>query len=141
MTGFLPIGALSFLDQHFSSVRQGLGTLLQSAGQFGYSPTTWDATPNQALEDFYRLDPLGNLDRILARIIPQAPAIKQAEAKLFGSQQMAVQALDNLRQQQAASLAYFDVFWVCAALGAGLALLVLLMKRSVAEKGAHVGAE
>jgi DHA2 family multidrug resistance protein len=58
-----------------------------------------------------------------------------------GSQQMAVQALENLRQQQAAALAYFDVFWVCAALGVTLVFLVLLMKRSVAEKGAHIGAE
>jgi DHA2 family multidrug resistance protein len=52
-----------------------------------------------------------------------------------------VQALENLRQQQAESLAYFDVFWVAAVLGVALAFLVLLMKRSVAEKGAHVGAE
>ena len=58
-----------------------------------------------------------------------------------GSRLMSLQALENLRQQQASSLAYFDVFWMCAALGVGLALLVLLMKRSVAEKGAHVGAE
>jgi hypothetical protein len=35
----------------------------------------------------------------------------------------------------------FDVFWLCAALGVGLKLLVLLMKRSLAEKGAHIGAE
>jgi DHA2 family multidrug resistance protein len=54
---------------------------------------------------------------------------------------MASQMLENLRQQQAASLAYFDVFWVCAALGLGLVVLVLLMRRSVAEKGAHVAAE
>ena len=39
-----------------------------------------------------------------------------------GSQQMAVQALADLRQQQAASLAYFDVFWVCAVLGVALVL-------------------
>ena len=58
-----------------------------------------------------------------------------------GSQQTAVQALDNLRQQQAALLAYFDVFWACAVLGAALVLLVLLMKRSVAENRAHVGAD
>jgi DHA2 family multidrug resistance protein len=58
-----------------------------------------------------------------------------------GSQQRAVQALENLRLQQAESMAYFDVFWVAAVLGVALALLVLLMKRSVAEKGAHVGAE
>jgi DHA2 family multidrug resistance protein len=58
-----------------------------------------------------------------------------------GSQQMALQALDNLRQQQASSLAYFDVFWVAAVLGVALVFLVLFMKRSVAEKGAHIGAE
>ena len=47
----------------------------------------------------------------------------------------------SLRQAQAASLAYFDVFFMCAALGLGLMVLVLLMKRSVAEKGAPVGGE
>ena len=54
---------------------------------------------------------------------------------------MAVQGLENLRQQQAAALAYFDVFWVSAVLAAALVVLVLLMKRSVAEKGEHIGAE
>ena len=58
-----------------------------------------------------------------------------------GSQQQAVLALDALRQQQGASLAYFDVFWVAAVVGVVLVVLVLSMKRSVAEKGAHVGAE
>jgi DHA2 family multidrug resistance protein len=73
---------------------------------------------------------------------------EQARALFFqqtgdpaGSQQMALQALDNLRQQQASSLAYFDVFWLSAVLGAALVFLVLLMKRSVAEKGEHVGGE
>ena len=51
------------------------------------------------------------------------------------SHQRSVNVLDNLRQQQAASLAYFDVFWFCAVLGALLVFLVLMMKRSVAEKG------
>jgi DHA2 family multidrug resistance protein len=57
------------------------------------------------------------------------------------SQEMTLQALDDLRQQQAASLAYFDVFWLFAVLSLGLVLLVLLMKRSVAEPGEHIGAE
>jgi hypothetical protein len=34
-----------------------------------------------------------------------------------------------------------ELFWSAAALAAGLVLLVLIMKRSVAEKGAHVGGE
>jgi DHA2 family multidrug resistance protein len=46
-----------------------------------------------------------------------------------------------LRQQQASSLAYFDVFLVMAVVTLLLAPLVLLMKRSVAEKGAHIGHE
>lgn len=57
------------------------------------------------------------------------------------SQQMTIQGLADLRQQQAASLAYFDVFWLFAVLAVALVFLVLLMKRSVAEKGAHIAAE
>ena len=57
------------------------------------------------------------------------------------SQQMSLQTLDNLRQQQALALAFFDIFWLCAVLAVALVLLVLLMKRSVAEKGEHIGAE
>ena len=51
------------------------------------------------------------------------------------------QALEDLRHQQAASMAYFDIFWLFAVLALALVLLVPLMKPSVAEKGAHVAAE
>jgi MFS transporter, DHA2 family, multidrug resistance protein len=57
------------------------------------------------------------------------------------AQQLALQALENLRQQQASALAYFDVFWLLAVVMLLLVPVVLLMKRSVAEKGAHVGTE
>ncbi len=57
------------------------------------------------------------------------------------SQQMTLQALEQMRNRQALSLAYFDVFWCSAALAVPLVFLVLLMRRSVAEKGAHIGAE
>jgi membrane fusion protein (multidrug efflux system) len=85
------------LDQTFSSVRQALADLLQSAAQFGYFPTSWNATPKQAIDDFYKQDPKGNLDKIYARIIPNAPAIKQAEAKLLQAKSDLDQALLNLR--------------------------------------------
>ena len=49
------------------------------------------------------------------------------------AQQLALQALENLRQQQASALAYFDVFLMFA--------VVMLMQRSVAEKDAHIGHE
>ena len=57
------------------------------------------------------------------------------------AQQLAWQTLENLRQQQASSLAYFDVFFLLAVVTLVPLLAVLLMKRSVAEKGAHIGAE
>ena len=85
------------LDQTFSTVREALATLIQSAAQFGYFPTTWDATPKQAIADFYRQDPKGNLDRIYAQLIPKAPVIKQAEAKLQQARSDLDQALLNLR--------------------------------------------
>ncbi|MGO8744554.1 MAG: efflux RND transporter periplasmic adaptor subunit [Thermoguttaceae bacterium] len=85
------------LDQNFSAVRQALGELLQSAAQFGYLPTSWTATPKQAVEAFYKQDPEGNLNRIYARLIPQAPAIKQAEAKLLEARRDLDQAELNRR--------------------------------------------
>jgi MFS transporter, DHA2 family, multidrug resistance protein len=58
-----------------------------------------------------------------------------------GSRAMTLQALEATRQRQALSLAYFDVFALLAAVGVMLLGLLLLMRRSVAEKGAHVAAE
>jgi DHA2 family multidrug resistance protein len=57
------------------------------------------------------------------------------------SQEIALQSLSDLRQQQAVSLAYFDGFWLFGVLALALIRLVPHMKRSVAEKGEHVGAE
>jgi MFS transporter, DHA2 family, multidrug resistance protein len=57
------------------------------------------------------------------------------------SQELTWQALETLRQQQASSLAYFDCFWVFAMVMLALVLAVLLMKRSVAEKGARAVGE
>ena len=57
------------------------------------------------------------------------------------AQQLALQALENLRQQQASALAYFDIFLMSSVVTLVLVPVVLLMKRSVAEKGAHIGHE
>jgi membrane fusion protein, multidrug efflux system len=84
------------LDQNFSTVRQALGDLLQTAAQFGYFPTSWDATPKQAIADFYKQSPKGNLDQIYSKLIPEAPAIKQAEAKLLQTRRDLAQAELNL---------------------------------------------
>ena len=54
---------------------------------------------------------------------------------------MALQLLENLRQQQSSALAYFDTFFVFAALSVPLVAIVFMMRRSVAQKGAHAAAE
>jgi DHA2 family multidrug resistance protein len=54
---------------------------------------------------------------------------------------MSYQFVDDLRQQQALALSYFDVFWVFAVVAVVLIGFALLMRRSVAEKGAHLAAE
>ncbi|HJZ33084.1 MAG TPA: DHA2 family efflux MFS transporter permease subunit [Hyphomicrobiaceae bacterium] len=71
---------------------------------------------------------------------PRALFLQQTGDPVAG-QQMAWQVLENLRQQQASALAYFDVFWLLAAVTLALVPVVLLMKRSVAATGTGVGAE
>ena len=85
------------LEQNVSAVQQDLGTLLQSAAQLGYYPATADSTPEQVIENFYKQDPQGNLDRILARLMADAPAVKQAEAKLLQARRELKQGELNLR--------------------------------------------
>jgi membrane fusion protein (multidrug efflux system) len=84
-------------DQNFSAVRPALGELLQSAALFGYAPTSWTVSPKEAIETFYKQDPQGDLNRIFATLIPQAPAIKQAESRLLQAHRDLDQALLDLR--------------------------------------------
>ena len=65
----------------------------------------------------------------------------QQTADPVAAQQFAWQQLETLRQQQSSALAYFDCFWMIAVLTFAVAFVVLLMKRSVAEKGAHIASE
>jgi membrane fusion protein (multidrug efflux system) len=85
------------LDQTFSSVRQALGELLQSAAQLGIVPSSYDLTPQQIIDEFYKRDPGGDINRIYAEIIKNAPALKQAEAGLTRAQRDLEQAKLDLR--------------------------------------------
>ncbi len=142
---FAPINVAAFLytPKHLRGAAVGLLSLLRNeGGSFG---TSMGQTIQERREQFHlsRLgDYLGPLNPHVHSFLERGQALfMQQTGDPARSQQMTVQTLADLRQQQAASLAYFDVFWVCGALGVALVLLVLLMKRSVAEKGAHVGAE
>jgi membrane fusion protein, multidrug efflux system len=85
------------LDQTFSSVRQAQADLLQSAAQLGVVPSSYNLTPKQTLDEFYRRDPTGDIDRIYAAIIKNAPSLKQAETNLMQAERDLDQAKLNLR--------------------------------------------
>jgi DHA2 family multidrug resistance protein len=142
---FAPINvaAFKYTPLYLRGSAVGLLALLRNEG--GSVGTSMAQTVQERREQFH----LSRLGESLNPLNPHTNTfLEQARAFFFqhtgdpaGSQQRALQALDNLRQTQGASLAYFDVFWLAAVLAMALVFLVLFMKRSVAEKGAHVAAE
>jgi membrane fusion protein (multidrug efflux system) len=70
---------------------------MQGAAQLGVVISSYDLTPKQVLEEFYRRDPSGDVDKILAEIIKTAPGLKQAEAGLMQAERDLDQAKLNLR--------------------------------------------
>ena len=85
------------LDQTFSSVLKAQGNLIQSAAQLGYVPSNYRQSPKQMLDEFYRRDAGGDLDRIFADLVENAPGIKQARADLLQARRNLDLAKLNLR--------------------------------------------
>jgi membrane fusion protein (multidrug efflux system) len=85
------------LTENFSNIRQALSQLLESVAELGYMPARLNATPKEAVEEFYKQDPERNLERIYGKLMAQAPSIKQAEAKLLQARRDLAQAELNLR--------------------------------------------
>jgi membrane fusion protein, multidrug efflux system len=83
------------LDQTFSSVRQAQAALIQAAAQLGVSHS-FEQLPKAMLKQFESLDQ-GDVDRTLAGFTDDAPAVKQAEAKLEAAKRDLVQAELDLR--------------------------------------------
>ncbi|HKW53772.1 MAG TPA: HlyD family secretion protein [Stellaceae bacterium] len=89
------------LDQTFSAVLQAQADLIQRAAQLGVVHS-FDEGPTHMVEAFEKSDPEGNVDRTFARLAAEAPAVKQAEAKLEAANRALAQAELDLR--------YCDVF-------------------------------
>jgi membrane fusion protein, multidrug efflux system len=83
------------LDQTFSSVREAQAALIQTAAQLGVVHS-YEQLPKQMVEQFEKLDQ-GDVDRTLAELTPNAPAVKEAEANLESAKRTLVQAELNLR--------------------------------------------
>jgi len=142
---FAPLNVAAFLHipKELRGAAVGLLALLRNEG--GSVGTSVAQTILERREQFHTLrlnEGLDALNPAINQFLAEGQALflqRTGDAPL--SRQMALQALENLRKQQALSLAYFDVFWSSAALAVPLILLVLLMRRSVAEQGAHISAE
>jgi len=139
----ISVAAYMYVPPHLRCAAIGLASLLRNEG--GSVGTSMAQTIQIRREQFH----LSRVGEFLDPLNPYVSSFLQQSQTFFlqntgdpaGSQQMSWQALANLRQQQAASLAYFDVFWLAAVVGVCLAFLLPLMRRSVAEKGAHIAAE
>ncbi len=142
---FAPLNVAAYLytPQKLRGAAVGLLSLLRTEG--GSVGTSLAQTLHERLDQFHTL-------RLGEYLDPFNPAVhafihhlrtfflgQTGDPSLSG--QMAWQGLAILRRQQASSLAYFDCFWVFAVIVLALVPLVLFMKRSVAEKGARIGAE
>jgi MFS transporter, DHA2 family, multidrug resistance protein len=121
----------------------GLLSLLRNEG--GSVGTSMAQTLQERRDQFHTLrlgEHLDSFNPAVRSFLEQAQAgFLQQTGDPAAAQQLAWQALENLRQQQASALAYFDVFWLLAVVMLVLVIVVLVMKRSVAEKGARVGVE
>src|SRR5262249_8329391 len=137
------VAAYLYIPPLLRGAAVGLLSLLRNEG--GSVGTSLAQTLQERREQFHTL-------RLGESLDPFNPAVhsflEQAQARFLqqtgdpaAAQQLAWQALENLRHQQASALAYFDCFWLFAVSMLAATLVVLLMKRSVAEKGVRVGGE
>ncbi|HEX3993482.1 MAG TPA: HlyD family secretion protein [Acetobacteraceae bacterium] len=81
------------LDETFSSVLEAQAELIQSAAELGVVHA-FDQGPKAMLDQFGKL---GDIDKTFVRFAADAPAVKQAEAKLEAARRDLAQAELNLR--------------------------------------------
>jgi MFS transporter, DHA2 family, multidrug resistance protein len=121
----------------------GLLSLLRNEG--GSVGTSLAQTLHERREQLHTLrlgESLDPLNPLVQSFLERAQArFLQHTGDPAAAQQLAWQALENLRHQQASALAYFDCFWLFAVVMLAVTFVVFLMKRSVAEKGTRIGGE
>jgi DHA2 family multidrug resistance protein len=142
---FAPLNVAAFLHipKHLRGAAVGLLALLRNEG--GSVGTSVAKTIHERREQFHSLRLGENLDSLNPAVNSYLEQVQSGYFQFSGdpaaARQIAFQSLDNLRLQQSSALAYFDTFLSFALLAFALTFFVFLMRRSVAEKGAHVAAE
>ncbi len=142
---FAPLNVAAFrhVPLQLRGAAVGLFALLRNEG--GSVGTSVAKTILERREQFHTLrmnETLDPFNPAVAQFLQDGQNfLHQTTGDPVAALQITVQTLQSAREQQALALAYFDVFWCCAALAAVLVFMVLLMKRSVAEKGEHIAAD
>ena len=137
------VAAYLYIPLPLRAAAVGLLSLLRNEG--GSVGTSMAQTMQERRDQFHTLrlgEWLDPFNPAAHSFLDQAAApFLQQTGDPVAAQQLALQSLANVRAQQASALSYFDVFWALAVVAAALVLAVLLMKRSVAAKGARIGGE
>jgi DHA2 family multidrug resistance protein len=142
---FAPLNVAAFLHipKELRGAAVGLLALLRNEG--GSVGTSVGKIVLDRREQFHTLrlnEGLDPLNPTLQPVLDQAQGLfMQHTADPTAARELALDSLQSVRDQQALSLAYFDVFFMLAVVAALLTFLVFFMRRSVAEKGAHIAAE
>ena len=139
----LNVAAFKYVSPQLRGASVGMLALLRNEG--GSVGTSMAQTIQERREQFHTL----RLNEHLDPFQPLLQTARQQGQQFFlqrtgdpaASRHMTMQVIANLRDQQAISLSYFDVFWFCAVVPIVLIALVFIMRPSMAEKGAHVGGE
>jgi DHA2 family multidrug resistance protein len=142
---FSPLNVVAYasLPPRLRGAATGLFALLRNEG--GSVGTSMAKALCERREQFH-------LQRLGEGLDPLSPTLRDSvgeiRARFLGltgdparADSMAWKWVSDLRDQQALSMAYLDSFWACGVLAVAIVPLVLLMKRSVAERGAHAAAE
>jgi DHA2 family multidrug resistance protein len=139
----LNVAVYQTVPLHLRGAAVGLFSLLRNEG--GSVGTSLAQTIRERREQFHLLRLNELLDPLNPTLQDYLSELRSNLTPLIGdpaaTDAMSYQFVDDLRQQQALALSYFDVFWVFAVVAVVLIGLALLMRRSVAEKGAHLAAE
>jgi MFS transporter, DHA2 family, multidrug resistance protein len=137
------VAAYLYTPAELRGAAVGLLSLLRNEG--GSVGTSMAQTLQERRDQFHALrlgENLNHFNPAVQSFLQQAHTrFLQQTGDPAAAQQLALQTLGNLRQEQASALSYFDCFWLFAVLMLALTIVVLLMKRSVAEKGARIGGE
>lgn len=142
---FAPLNVAAFrhIPQELRGAAVGLLALLRNEG--GSVGTSLAKTLHERRDQFHSLRLGENLDPLNPTVNDfiqgATTTVMRESGDPVQAKQAAWQALAQLREQQASALAYFDTFFISAALAGSLVLLVFFLRRAVAEKGEHVSAE